>query len=80
MDNQPLLFSIESILDIHPLENFKILFHNLKAKHLDHDYTIGRKPFSRESPLCGIIFKNLKGIPTLSAPSFENPYFCKSKP
>jgi hypothetical protein len=31
MKEQELLFSIESALDIHPLENFKILFNNLKA-------------------------------------------------
>ena len=66
MNDQSLLFSIESMLDIHPLENFKILFHNLKAKHLEQNYTTGRKPFSSESLLRGIIFKNLKGIPTLS--------------
>ena len=35
MEEQHLLFSIESMLDIHPLENFKILFANLKADHLD---------------------------------------------
>lgn len=66
MNDQPLLFSIESMLDIHPLQNFKILFHNLKASHLDHDYITGRKPFPAESLLRAIIFKNLKGIPTLS--------------
>jgi hypothetical protein len=66
MNNQPLLFSVESMLDIHPLENFKILFRNLNAKNLNQDYTTGRKPFSRESLLRGIIFKNLKGIPTLT--------------
>jgi hypothetical protein len=66
MSDQPLLFSCESILDIHPLHNFKTLFRNLNASHLDHHYTTGRKPFSGESLLRAIIFKNLKGIPTLS--------------
>jgi hypothetical protein len=66
MSDQPLLFSCESMLDIHPLHNFKILFRNLNASHLDHNYTTGRKPFSAESMLRAIIFKNLKGIPTLS--------------
>ena len=66
MNNQPLLFSVESMFDIHPLENFKILFRNLNAKNLNQDYSTGRKPFSRESLLRGIIFKNLKGIPTLT--------------
>ena len=66
MSDQPLLFSCESMLDIHPLHNFKLLFRNLTASHLDHHYTTGRKPFSGESMLRAIIFKNLKGIPTLS--------------
>ena len=38
MKEQELLFSIESVLDIHPLENFKILFDNLNADHLDSAY------------------------------------------
>jgi len=46
MKEQELLFSIESVLDIHPLENFKILFDNLNADHLDSAYITGRKPFS----------------------------------
>jgi len=62
MEVQELLFSIESILDIHPLENFKILFDNLKADHLDSPYVIGRKPFSHQSLLKAIIFKNLSGL------------------
>ena len=35
MKEQHLLFSIESMLAIHPLKNFKILFENLKVDHLD---------------------------------------------
>jgi hypothetical protein len=35
MEEQELLFSNESILDIHPLENFKVLFENLKADHIN---------------------------------------------
>jgi hypothetical protein len=66
MKEQKLLFSVESALDIHPLENFKILFDNLKADHLDSIYLTGRKPFSRQSLLKAIIFKNLIGLPTLS--------------
>jgi len=66
MKEQKLLFSVESILDIHPLQNFKILFDNLKADHLDPEYLTGRKPFSRQSLLMAIIFKNLNGLPTLS--------------
>jgi len=49
MKEQQLLFSVESVLDIHPLENSTILFDNLKAGHLDSAYLTGRKPFSRQS-------------------------------
>ena len=66
MKEQELLFSIESALDIHPLQNFKILFDNLKADHLDSTYITGRKPFPQQSLLKAIIFKNLTGIPTLN--------------
>jgi len=61
MKEQQLLFSIESIMDIHPLRTFRILFDNLKADHLDSPYLTGRKPFSRQSLLKAIIFKNLIG-------------------
>jgi len=66
MKEQKLLFSVESVLDIHPLQNFKILFDNLNADHLDSAYLTGRKPFSRQSILKAIIFKNLNGLPALS--------------
>lgn len=62
MTEQSLMFSVESLLDVNPLHNFKILFDNLDASHLDKPYYSGRKPFSRESLLKAIIFKNLKGI------------------
>jgi len=66
MKEQKLLFSVESVLDIHPLTNFKTLFDNLKADHLDSDYLTGRKPFPRQSLLRSVIFKNLTGLPTLN--------------
>lgn len=66
MKEQELLFSIESALDIHPLENFIILFDNLNADHLDSTYITGRKPFTQQGLLKAIIFKNLTGIPTLN--------------
>jgi hypothetical protein len=66
MEHQSLLLSLESLLDVHPLENFKILFHYLDASHLDTYSAIGRTPFSRQSFLRAIIFKNLKGLPTLT--------------
>lgn len=66
MKEQKLLFSVESIPDIHPLQNFKILFDNLQAHHLDPEHLTGRIPFSHQSLLKTIIFKNLNGLPTLS--------------
>ncbi len=66
MDNQNLLISVKSMLDIHPLENFNILFSNLKDHHLDLDNHTGRKPFSRRSLLRALILKNLKSVSTLS--------------
>ena len=66
MKEQELLFSIESALDIHPLGNFKIVFDNLNADHLDSAYITGRKPFPQQSLLKAIIFKNLTGLPTLT--------------
>ena len=66
MEKQEILFSIESMLDIHPLTNFKALFDNLKAHHLDSYYITGRKPFSQQCLLQAIIFKNLTGLPTLT--------------
>jgi hypothetical protein len=49
MDHQSLLLSLESLLDVNPLANFKILFSNLDASHLDIHPSTGRKPFSRQS-------------------------------
>ena len=66
MNNHPLLLSLESLLDINPLANYKILFHNLQASHLDPPSSMGRKPFSRQALLRALIFKNLKAIPTLT--------------
>ena len=66
MDHQSLLLSLESLLDVNPLENFRTLFSNLDASHLDSHPPTGRKPFPRESLLRSIIFKNLKAIPTLT--------------
>ena len=48
------------------MENFKILFDNLKADHLDSASVTGRKPLSRKNPLKAMIFKNLTGLSTLT--------------
>lgn len=66
MDQQSLLLTLESLLDINPLENYELLFSNLGASHLDSFTSTGRKPFPRESLLRAIIFKNLKGLPSLT--------------
>jgi len=66
MDKQTSLFSIEPLFDIHPLENFRILFNYLNDNHLNKVYTTGRKHFDRKAILRALIFKNLKSIPTLS--------------
>jgi len=66
MDHQSLLLSLETLLDVNPLENYKLLFSNLGASHLDSFTSTGRKPFPRESLLRAIIFKNLKGLPCLT--------------
>ena len=66
MEEQHLLFSIESMLDIHPLDNFRVFFGNLKADHFDPAYVTGRKPFSHQSLIKAIIFKNLNGLSSLS--------------
>ena len=66
MDHQSLLHSLESLLDVNPLKNYTFLFSNLGASHLDSFTSTGRKPFPRESLLRAIIFKNLKGLPSLT--------------
>jgi len=66
MDHKSLLLSLESLLDVNPLENFKTLFNNLDTSYLDSHSLTGRKPFPRESLLQAIIFKDLKAIPTLT--------------
>jgi hypothetical protein len=66
MEEQHLLFSLQSMLGINPLENFRIFFDNLKADQLNHEYCTGRKPFFRQSLVKAIILKNLSALPTLS--------------
>jgi hypothetical protein len=66
MNDQSYFFSVESLLDIHPLENFRLLFDNLSDQHLNKEYSTGRTPFDRKAIFRSIILKNLKGIPTLS--------------
>ena len=66
MHTQNLLISVESLLDIHPLKNFGVLFNHLDDHHIDlHQYT-GRRPFSRRSLLRALILKNLKSVSTMS--------------
>lgn len=63
---QNILFSIKDFLDVKPLQNFRLLFDNLKHIQLTHVKQTGRKPILRESILNALIFKSLKSIPTLT--------------
>lgn len=63
---QRLLFSLENYLDINPLHNYQLLFNNLPAIPITHLKSTGRKPIPREAILKGLIFRNLKSIPSLT--------------
>jgi hypothetical protein len=63
---QNFLFSVDDYLDVKPLQNFHLLFDNLKHFHLTHIKHTGRKPVQREAMLSGLVFKNLKSIATLT--------------
>lgn len=63
---QNILFSIDDYLDVKPLQNFCLLFDNLKYIQLTHYKHTGRKPILKESILNALIFKNLKSIPSLT--------------
>ena len=64
--DQKLLFSIDDLLDIKPLANFRLLFDNLNDIQLTHHKQTGRKPILKESILNALIFRSLKSIPTLT--------------
>ena len=63
---QKILFSIDDFLDVKPLQNFQLLFDNLKYFQLTHYKQTGRKPILREAILNALIFKSLKSIATLT--------------
>ena len=63
---QKILFSLEDSLDIHPLRNFQLLFGNLPRLQLANFKQTGRKPINRDVMLRAFIFKNLKGLKTLT--------------
>ncbi|MHC4459523.1 MAG: transposase [Planctomycetota bacterium] len=63
---QRLLFSVDDYLDVKPLQNFHLLFDNLRHFRLTHIKHTGRKPVEREAILRSLVFKNLKSIATLS--------------
>jgi hypothetical protein len=63
---QELLFYLESVLDIHSLENLNVLFDELRADHLASDHVVERKPFSHQSLLRAIIYKKLNGLSILT--------------
>jgi hypothetical protein len=57
---------VDDYLDVKPLQNFHLLFDNLKHCHLTYIKHTGRKPVQREAILNGLVFKNLKSIATLT--------------
>lgn len=63
---QNIFFSIDDFLDIKPLQNFHLLFDNLRNIQLTHYKQTGRKPILKEAILNALIFKNLKSIPTIT--------------
>lgn len=65
---QKLLFSVEHLFDIKPLKNFEVLFDTLAPfvpKEHSHN-KVGRPKISRLSLLSALIYKNLRGLLTLS--------------
>lgn len=68
MERQKLLFSLEHLFDINPLKNYELLFDNLNASSLDPKPRPqgGRSPYNPASLLRALIYKNLRGLNSLS--------------
>jgi len=69
MQQQKLLFSLEQLFDINPLKNYELLFDNLDLSCLKYQPTPqgGRYPIPKDSLLRALIYKNLRGLNSLSA-------------
>lgn len=68
MQHQKLLFSLEHLFDINPLENYQLLFDNLDSSYLSYKSHPqgGRLPYNPTSLLKALIYKNLHSLNTLS--------------
>ena len=79
--NQSLLLSAEYLFDINPLKKFEVLFSNLDSSPLypTTPSTGGRPSVSKDGLLRALIYKNLKGLPTLydlGVDLVDNPSIC----
>lgn len=64
---QQLLFSVRNLLGLRPLRMYEILFDYLNLGPLKESWaSTGRPPFSRTAILRTLIYKNLRGLATLS--------------
>ncbi len=68
MEQQKLLFSLEHLFDINPLKNYELLFDNLDACYLNSKLRPkgGRSPYHPACLLRALIYKNLRGLNSLS--------------
>ena len=68
MERQKLLFSLEHLFDVNPLKNYELLFNNLDPYRLAPSPRPkgGRSPYHPACLLRALIYKNLRGLPTLS--------------
>ena len=65
--NQKLLFKVETVFNLRPLEKYEILFSFLDTSPLDILYpSTGRPPIPYETLLKALIYKNIKNVSSLS--------------
>jgi len=65
--NQKLLFRVETVFNLRPLEKYEILFSFLDTSPLEILYpSTGRPPISYEALLKALVYKNIKNIAYLS--------------
>ncbi len=65
VQEQKLLFSIEHILDLSPLQQYEFLFNELDLSLLADTNQMGRPSFSKQAILRALIHRNLRGIHNL---------------
>ncbi|HCG76803.1 MAG: DDE transposase [bacterium (Candidatus Ratteibacteria) CG_4_10_14_3_um_filter_41_18] len=65
--SQKYLFSLENLIDVNPLKEYHKFFSNLELdRFFKAASSVGRKPVSPINLIKALIFKNLKGIPSLA--------------